>query len=208
MISQSTIAPVRVIASLDALPQISAAGGATLWAKPYRSLDDPATYAAKKPPPRHRVSRCRDWRRRKFRSRCRPRRRRDGKPPQITFDGTSNAQCGVASGFTVTPADQGLAVGDTTIGVLQGINICLSVFTKQGVLQPGYPKSAKTFFGLGAGVANSDPRMIYDWITTAIFMYSFRLTAPAAMLIAQQLPITSSPSARATIPQAAGACIN
>ena len=48
--------------------------------------------------------------------------------------------------------------------MLQGVNICLNVLTKQGVVQAGYPKSAQTFFGLGAGVANSDPRMIYDWI--------------------------------------------
>jgi hypothetical protein len=47
-ISQSTIAPGRVIAGLDALPQMTAAEFATPSTKPYRSFHDPATFAARK----------------------------------------------------------------------------------------------------------------------------------------------------------------
>jgi hypothetical protein len=46
--------------------------------------------------------------------------------------------------------------------VLQGINVCVSVFDKNGVLQAGYPKSTATFFG--TALNTSDPRMIFDWI--------------------------------------------
>jgi len=162
MISQSTLAPGRLVASLDALPQISAAGGATTWTKPYRTLDDPAAFAARKAAAK--MSRFTVQGSAPAGAPAQMPSSQTINPAEAVFDGTSNAQCGIVSGFSVTPADQGLAVGDTPIGVLQGINICLSVFTKQGVLQPGFPKSAKTFFGLGAGVANSDPRMIFDWI--------------------------------------------
>lgn len=89
-------------------------------------------------------------------------------PAELVFTGTGNAACGAVSGFSVTPADQGLAVGDTLVGVLQGINICLSVFDKNGTLQAGFPKATGTFFTLGA-LNNSDPRMIYDWINHRYF---------------------------------------
>ena len=48
MISRSTIAPDRVIASLDALPQMTAAEFGTPWTKPYLSFDDPASFSARK----------------------------------------------------------------------------------------------------------------------------------------------------------------
>jgi hypothetical protein len=57
------------------------------------------------------------------------------------------APCAV--GFT--PADQALAVGDSAgsaPGVLQVINDCVTIYDKNGVLQPGYPKSLTTFFDL------------------------------------------------------------
>ena len=72
---------------------------------------------------------------------------------------TGQAACG-----GVRPADQAIAVGDAPIGVLQVINVCVDVFSKPGVLQPGYPKSLTTFFGLPPGTPTSDPRALYDWI--------------------------------------------
>ena len=48
----------------------------------------------------------------------------------ISFTGTGEINCG-----NLTPADQAIAVGDTTAGVLHAINVCLGVYTKNGVLQ-------------------------------------------------------------------------
>src|SRR6516164_9464294 len=47
----------------------------------------------------------------------------------ISFTGTGEINCG-----NLTPADQAIAVGDTTVGVFQAINVCLDVYTKNGVL--------------------------------------------------------------------------
>jgi hypothetical protein len=77
----------------------------------------------------------------------------------VVFNSTSEAGCGF-----VTPADQAIAVGDTSVGVLQVINVCLNVFDKSGNLQAGYPKSLTSFVGLPASTPTSDPRAIYDWI--------------------------------------------
>ncbi len=64
-----------------------------------------------------------------------------------------------------TPSDMGLAVGDTAVGVLQVTNFCISVFSKAGVLQVGYPKSITSFLGLPAPPTGFvfDPRALYDW---------------------------------------------
>lgn len=84
-------------------------------------------------------------------------------PPEIVFNGISNATCAnVNGGFTYQPSDMALAVGDTFVGVLQGVNDCISVFDKNGNQQAGYPKSTPTFFN--TILNTSDPRMIYDWI--------------------------------------------
>jgi hypothetical protein len=77
----------------------------------------------------------------------------------IVFNSTSEAGCG-----NVTPADQAIAVGDASVGVLQVINVCLNVFDKSGNLQAGYPKSFTSFVGLPPGTPTTDPRAIYDWI--------------------------------------------
>jgi hypothetical protein len=77
----------------------------------------------------------------------------------VVFTSTSETGCG-----NVTPADQAIAVGDTSVGVLQVINVCVNVFDKSGNLQAGYPKSLTSFVGLPAGTPTSDPRAIYDWI--------------------------------------------
>jgi hypothetical protein len=77
----------------------------------------------------------------------------------IVFTSTGEVNCG-----NVTPADQAIAVGDTSVGVLQAINVCIDVFNKSGVLQAGYPKSFTSFVGLPASTPTTDPRAIYDWI--------------------------------------------
>ena len=55
-------------------------------------------------------------------------------------------------------------MGDTSVGVLQAINVCLNVFDKSGNLQAGYPKSFTSFVSLPSGTPTTDPRAIYDWI--------------------------------------------
>lgn len=60
-----------------------------------------------------------------------------------------------------TPSDMAIAVGPTYIA--QFVNTYIAVYTKTGVLQAGYPKSADTFFGLPAGTYTTDPRGFYDW---------------------------------------------
>jgi len=77
----------------------------------------------------------------------------------IVYNSTTEAGCGF-----VTPADQAIAVGDTQVGVLQVINVCVNVFDKTGILQAGYPKSLTSFVGLPSSTPTTDPRAIYDWI--------------------------------------------
>src|SRR5205807_3644449 len=82
---------------------------------------------------------------------------------ELVFNGISNATCAaVNGGLDFRPSDMALAVGDTPVGVLQGVNDCLSVFDKLGNQQAGYPKATPTFFG--TTLNTSDPRAIYDWI--------------------------------------------
>jgi hypothetical protein len=157
----ATAAPYRIVDSLDALPQVTSdqlVGDRVRL--PYLNPDDPATFAAKK------VA-AKEARFLMPNAQSTPAVPIGGpdtlNPAEAFFSGTSNVQCGAVSGFSVQPADQGLAVGSTSVGVLQGVNICLSVFDKTGVLQSGYPKATGTFFSLGA-LNNSDPRMIYDWV--------------------------------------------
>ncbi len=61
----------------------------------------------------------------------------------------------------VFPSDHALAVG--TNFVLQFVNSSIAVYSKNGTLQPGFPKSADTFFGLASGTYTTDPRAFYDW---------------------------------------------
>jgi hypothetical protein len=170
-ISASTVAPSRVIPRLDALPQITAAQrAAPRMDKPFLHPMDPLTFAAEKA----------EAERLRFipqgvTSSDVPAQMESGlsvpeeslnqtvNPPETTFNGISNATCAVVNGgLNFRPSDMGLAVGDTLVGVLQGVNDCLSVFDKNGVQQPGFPKSTPTF--LGTALNTSDPRMIFDWI--------------------------------------------
>ncbi|MGH6846172.1 MAG: hypothetical protein ACREC0_01670 [Methylocella sp.] len=83
----------------------------------------------------------------------------------VLFNSTDEVGCG-----DVTPADQAIAVGDTPVGVLQVINVCVNVFDKLGNLQAGYPKSLTSFVGLPAFTPVSDPRAIYDWVNHRYFV--------------------------------------
>lgn len=60
----------------------------------------------------------------------------------------------------VLPSDMGLAVGP--VFVLQVVNSCLTVMTKSGVVQLGFPKDLGTFFTGTAGTFIFDPRALYD----------------------------------------------
>jgi hypothetical protein len=61
----------------------------------------------------------------------------------------------------VWPPDMALAVG--TNFVVQVVNSSIAVYNKAGVLQPGFPKSADTFFSLASGTYTTDPRAFFDW---------------------------------------------
>jgi hypothetical protein len=102
------------------------------------------------------------------------------------FGSTDELTCN--GGFFVRPADQAIAVGDTSVGVLQAINTCLNVFTKSGTLQAGYPKSLTSFVGLPAGTPTTDPRAIYDWINhryiLSFIQFDPNLASPSSYWIA------------------------
>ncbi len=77
-----------------------------------------------------------------------------------TFLSTTNAF--LAQGeVCCTPSDMAIAVGPTN--VVQFVNTFIAVYSKTGVLQSGYPKSAEAFFGLPTGTYTTDPRGVYDW---------------------------------------------
>ena len=66
------------------------------------------------------------------------------------------------------PPDMSLAVSENF--VLQMVNNYVAVYSKSGALQPGFPKSADTFFGLAAGTYTTDPRAFYDWDSHRFFV--------------------------------------
>lgn len=66
------------------------------------------------------------------------------------------------------PPDMSLAVSENF--VLQMVNNYVAVYSKSGVLQPGFPKSADTFFGLAPGTYTTDPRAFYDWDNHRFFV--------------------------------------
>jgi hypothetical protein len=104
-------------------------------------------------------------------------------PTAGRFPSTSEANCG-----DVTPADQALAVGDTPVGVLQAINVCLDVYQKNGALLAGYPKSLTAFVGLPANTPVTDPRALYDWVNhryvVAFVQFDPNFASPSSYWIA------------------------
>ena len=168
-ISRVSVAPYQKLQRLDALPQMRIPGAMSEPLKPLRIPVDQFRFAAQKSTAKA--------------ARFAPNQAIAGapsqppgappqakqivpqtvNPPEIVFNGISNATCAnVNGGFIYQPSDMALAVGDTFVGVLQGVNNCISVFDKNGNQQAGYPKSTPTFFS--TILNTSDPRMIYDWI--------------------------------------------
>jgi hypothetical protein len=85
-----------------------------------------------------------------------------GPSPTLSSTFLSTAHGFLAQGeVCCTPSDMALAVGPTYVA--QFVNTYIAVYTKTGVLQAGYPKSATAFFGLPAGTYTTDPRGVYDW---------------------------------------------
>ena len=85
-----------------------------------------------------------------------------GPAPTLSSTFLSTAHGFLAQGeVCCTPSDMALAVGP--VYVAQFVNTFIAVYTKTGVLQAGYPKSATAFFGLPAGTYTTDPRGVYDW---------------------------------------------
>src|SRR5579864_2219632 len=60
-----------------------------------------------------------------------------------------------------TPSDMALAVNENF--VVQVVNTAITVLDKRGNVQPGFPKSINTFFGLSSTAFTTDPRIFYDW---------------------------------------------
>jgi hypothetical protein len=61
-----------------------------------------------------------------------------------------------------TPPDMALAVSENF--VVQVVNTFIAVYDKRGNLQPGFPKSMDSFFGLPSSQYTTDPRAFYDWV--------------------------------------------
>lgn len=59
------------------------------------------------------------------------------------------------------PSDMGLAVGTTY--VIQTVNTEITVASKTGVTQAGFPKTLNAFLGRPASAFTFDPRALYDW---------------------------------------------
>ena len=84
-----------------------------------------------------------------------------------SFQGMSDsaATCPYFSGCE--PPDQALAASFSV--VMQGVNTSFAVYNLSGALQPGWPKTAQSFFGIPnpgscdpAGPFLSDPRLFFD----------------------------------------------
>jgi len=92
-----------------------------------------------------------------------------GPPPAQRSTFLHSPKAFIAQGeVCCTPSDMALAVSPSW--VVQFVNTFIAVYTKTGVLQAGYPKSADAFFGLPAGTYTTDPRGFYDW-TSGRFVF-------------------------------------
>ena len=79
---------------------------------------------------------------------------------QIGFAGLTTVDTANTNGFTVTPPDQGLCVGNGY--VMETINLVMAVYSKTGT-QLTTPESVNSFFGADSAVTFlSDPRCYYD----------------------------------------------
>src|SRR5262249_32918694 len=80
----------------------------------------------------------------------------------VSFTGQGQSFCGAI------PSDMALAVGTTF--VVQANNSCIAVFSKNGTLQAGFPKSLDAFLGLPASAFPFDPRALYDWVNNRFIL--------------------------------------
>ena len=87
---------------------------------------------------------------------------------QVGFEGLTTVDTANTNGFTVTPPDQGLCVGNGF--VMETINLVTAVYNKIGI-QLTTPISVNSFFGADpAATFLSDPRCYYDIPTQRWFV--------------------------------------
>ena len=87
---------------------------------------------------------------------------------QVGFEGLTTVDTANTNGFTVTPPDQGLCVGNGF--VMETINLVTAVYNKTGI-QLTTPVSVNSFFGADLNTTFlSDPRCYYDIPTQRWFV--------------------------------------
>lgn len=92
---------------------------------------------------------------------------------EILTPHTSNAFHGVGFGCgQAYPPDMALAAGPSA--VLQIVNSCVGIFSKNGTMAPGFPKSLRAFLGLGSRAFPFDPRALYDWVSNRYIVSAVR----------------------------------
>ena len=109
------------------------------------------------------------------------------RPVQATVNGMASPYA-TSGGLTyfdgqtengLDPPDMAIATSENF--VVQVVNSAIGVYSKGGVLQPGFPKDADTFFG-AAGAFIFDPRAFYDWANHrfVILMDTFASGSPGS----------------------------
>jgi hypothetical protein len=84
-------------------------------------------------------------------------------PPDLTFDGITNANNSAAFGFTVSPPDTNGDVGPNHY--VQTVNLLMAVYDKSGAVLRSPFKMSTLFAGLGAPCStddDGDPIVLYD----------------------------------------------
>lgn len=94
--------------------------------------------------------------------------RRRGNNRVFGFDGLNNRDQAGAIGGSISPPDQGLAVGNNQ--VLEAINLALAVFNPKTGVQRGPTVSLYSFFNKPTSDLLSDPRVYYDAPTGHFFI--------------------------------------
>src|SRR5262249_44632134 len=128
-IAKSTVAPSRVVPRLDALPQ-RVPGQQVATVKPLLYRVDPLTFSVLKDQAKSQRFTAKGVSpgapARAASASGRQSLNQTVNPPEIVFDGISNASCAtVNGGANFRPSDMALAVGDVLVGVLQGVNDCI-----------------------------------------------------------------------------------
>ncbi|MDE2149272.1 MAG: hypothetical protein KGJ55_05440 [Gammaproteobacteria bacterium] len=111
----------------------------------------------------------------------------------MSFDGLTVRQQGLASGFTVEPPDQALAVGQGF--VLEGVNLAITVYDANTGVQLTPAVGLNDFFKLSPDAFTSDPKALYDaqtghWFVT-ILEINPSFTAASVLIAVSQ---TSDPT--------------